>query len=660
LNSLIASAAWEAPPGAAAGVWDGENSTWNSNPGAGFGKSIEFDEDPLILANIRLNNFVAGEGLGYSGGSTASIDSLAVKEARQQSPKLVFTFMESDSTPIPGSSTGTRLDTGTAGYRKVNTVIASAQNESSLREYWIPKSDNSGGTFMVFTDHYGQKEKTSGFDKDTIDIDNLYIESVVTLEFVYGYTGTVGRGITSSASNAAFSYGADGTFGGTAYWPAHVLYKNKAMLDSVWPTYGYTGGLKADTYPLFDNDEYAKIYSVGPTAGLTGAIWPDATNANSDPFNASGTGSTLIRNVEKFYEIYNPATNYDNGWNDPAITNKASEIRFKRINSDFSMLDFNLTVSVRNPNLDNDLAPNEGATASWEADDQSKLIDRGSPRFTQFVRFKYFPSANDPDHYEENEFLRNLFGNGLAFSNWSTFQNWYPGTAVVGSGTGASFDGLTGSLSTTNTGEPAYYVNNTSVASFNSLVTPKWTGNLINYGIAQQYEGGKVPDKVLEAKRSGQASGTSAGEDYAVFTWLDARKNMNWPMYNRAALMFQTFVASGDQRQAYFSTYLGSMFQLMGNRGFSRVRTCLWRIVPQFGNFYNPGAGFPPSEEPLNTFAIEVMFDDPILHVDTPFSSLAFGAGIKNFANYNNTYFKYLTLNGQAIVRYTNSGEWLA
>ena len=659
LNGNIASATWSAPPGAAAAEWDGENSTWNGNVGAGFGKSIDFAQDPLILANVRLNNFVAGEGLGYSGGSTASADAATVKTARQQSPKLVFTFMESDNTPIPGSSTGTRLDTGTAGYRKVNTVVASAQNESSLREYWIPRSDNSGGTFMVFTDHYGQKEKNSGFDKDTIDIDNLFVESVVTLEFIYGYTGAAGRGITSSAANSAHSYGASGTFGGTAYWPAHVLYKNKAMLDSVWPTYGYTGPLKADTYPLFDDDEYAKIYSLGPTAGLTGAIWPDDTDFNSDYFNASGTGSTLVRNVEKFYEIYNPATNYDNGWNSPDITNKASEIRFKRINSDFAMLDFNLTLSVRNPNLDTNVAPGEGTTANWQADDQSKLIDRGSPRFTQFVRFKYFPSANDPDHYEENEFLRNLFGNGLAFSNWSSFQNWYPGTALVGSGTGMSIDGLTGSLSTTNTGEPAYYVNNTGTV-FDRNVVPKWTGNLINYGIAQQYEGGVVPDKVLEAKRSGQASGTSAGEDYAVFSWVDARKNMNWPMYNRAALMFQTFAASGDQRQAYFSTYLGSMFQLMGNRGFSRVRNCVWRIVPQFGNFHNPGVGFPPTEEPLNTFVIEVMFDDPILHVDTPLAALAFATGIKGFSNSDVSHFKYLTLNGQAFVRYTNTGEWLA
>jgi hypothetical protein len=642
---------YQSPEGAVAAAWGGTGA-WNS---AQLTITLSYEADPIILGNIRLNNFVAGEGLGLSGMNANSADAQAVKAARQKSPRLVFTFLEADSTKIPGGSvaagaTARRPITTTSAYRKVNTVIASAQNESSLREYWIPKTDNTGGTFMVFTDHYGRKEKDSGFDSVTIDVDNFLLEEVVTLEFIYGYTATTGvvgvYGVTGATSNTGQTFygvvgggtNAVGNSGGTGYWPAHVLYRNRSMLDSAWPNYGYTGPATTDYDGLFDTDEYAKLYSIGP--GVTGTVsWPDMSELNIGP---GGTVSTVIRNIDKFYSIHNPATNWDSGWGDPTYTNNASGFRFKRINSEFALVDFNITIAVRNPNLQNNLAPGEGAGAAV-GQNQSELIDRGSPRWTQFIRMKYFPSATDPANYQRNLFLYDLFGNGLSFANWSSYKNWYAGWSTVGD------DSSSGLLSTSATGDSFYTMNTSTTASANQFFN-RWNGNVINYGMSWFYANGTGPGAYIPQDSAFIVDGTG-------YTWLDARQESNNFLYSQSLNLINTPGTGGDYRQTWFTRYLGAAFQVMGNRAFSRNRSCAWRIVPQFGNYYNDLDGASPAASgivPRNTFALEVMFDDPIMHHDTPLKRSMFDENTNN-SSITLLPYKYLTVSGQSMVRYSNN-----
>ena len=659
LDSYVGS--YEAPVGAVSAAWDGTNATWNSVSGGGMGFILTFEADPMILGNVRLNNFVAGEGLGLSGMNANSADAQTVKAARQQSPKLVFTFLEGDSTKIPGDTSATRTITTTSAYRKVNTVLASAQNESSLREYWIPKADNTGGTFMVFTDHYGQKEKDSGFDNTTIDIDNFLLDEVVTLEFIYGYTGvsaaqTGVRGITGATSNylGVMAGGTNGANdqGGTGYWPGHVLYRNRLMADAytnqaVWPNDGYTGPLTTDYVAEFTGGQYAKLYAVGPVPAAGSLSW---VTSGAYP-NDGATASTLVRNIDKFYSIYQGSTiNYDGGFGDSNFQSKASEVRFKRINSEFALIDFNITVDVRNPNLDTGLAPGDVGDSTVTAN-QSELIDRGSPRWTQFIRLKYFPSATDPTNYTRNEFLRDLFGNGLAFSNWSSYKNWYPGWAVVGD------DNSAGTYGMTKTGD-SYYMSNDAISGAQAQnYFNRWNGNLINYGMGWNYVDAQSPAYIYEPRASAYQTGGSP----EVFTWSIAgqvaKDKFIWSQSLKLINDPTGLLQSDDHRQAFFQTYLGATFQLMGNRAFSRNRSCSWRIIPQYGNYYQSlggGEGINTGSVNRNTFLIEIMFDDPIMHHDTPLRQAMFNSSVADSTTGTGTFYKYLTVSGQSIVRYSN------
>jgi hypothetical protein len=683
LNSYISGATWAAPVGAAAGSWSGVTGTYT--PGT-LTTTLPFAEDPLILGNVRLNNFVAGEGLGYSGGSSTTTDSAAVKTARQQSPKLVFTFMEGDSSPIPGSTATSKPVAGTPGYRKVNTVVASAQNESSLREYWIPKSDNTGGTFMVFTDHYGQKEKDAGIDNTTIDIDNLVIDEIVTLEFVIGYTGANNRGITGATANGEFAASnlpggtAGSSFGsdispytypaGTGSWPAYVYYKNRDLNESsingatgtVNNINGMTAGVYGRVVPIGPQPQY-------PSGGYVGGYWGFPQGANL-PAGTGVTGSTLWRNLDKYYSIYNPATNYENGWGSPTLQNKATEVRFKRINSEFALFDFNITVAVRNPNMEWDLAPGEtpgttGATANavWTED----LIDRGSPRWTQSIRFKYFPTLTDNDHNtaaDWNNFMLNLYGNGLGFNNWSSYRNWYPGTAMVGpTATAAAV-----SYGLTTDGSPAFMFTNTASAAglgaFNS-----WNGNLLNYSainVAWNDGAGSPPITSVMAvvpDAFGSTGGVTTSKTFVSTNGLDITGRIVWPLLSRATSQIDINIpipggGFDDRRQGFFQSFYAMMWQVMGNRAFSRQRNCMWRLIPQYPNTYGPGGVAPSTfNQNRSTFVLEVLFDEPILHVDVPLRDTAWG-GATQSTNTTNQWFKYLTLNGQSIVRYANDAAY--
>jgi hypothetical protein len=683
LNHVIGSASWDPVIGAAAAAWSGTgNNVWVSgNP---YFIDASFEADPVIQGNIRLNNFVAGEGLGYSGGNTASADAQAIKAARQESPKIVLTFMEADNSRVPGDTRDSwfgKPQAGTTGYRKVNTVIASAQNESALREYWIPKTDNTGGTFMVFTDHYGSKEKDrSGMDGTTISMNNLLIDKVVTLEYLVGYTGTAGFSITSKTTNEA-NIAPAAKSGGTAYgitagsgvrYPGYVTYSNAYLDENTgFGATGITGGPYNTTG--WNSNEYARIYPVAPgmTAGI--ALIQPGQNTVSDPQDLSGvglTGGTIIRNASKYYSLYD-ANSPAGGWGDDDFTDKTSAIRFQRINSDWVMIDFNLTVSVRNPNLDTNKAPGEGGyTATYN----TELIDLGSPRWTQYLRFRYFP-----DYYGtaegrttgRNEFLWNLFGNGLSFSNWSSYKNWNAGWAVVGPATSdGSFD-----ENPSNDGSPVFTF--TSTSSSSAFRHNTWSGNILNYGIAPVLNWTVSPSiTVVQPTGYGGQTGTGPSVDASYIATAENgldNNNFIWPLVARNLNLFHldwtTSVpkwrgATTDKRQAYFASHLGEMFQLLGNHAFSRTRACSWRIIPQYANTWGDGTVETSFYAKRDSFMLEVSFDIPIMHHDVWFRKTGMGdkdntAGSNSNDSVDiNFYYKYLTISGQSMLKFVKNANY--
>jgi len=804
--SALAPFGWEVPAGACAGIlnnpiyWEPNNSLTGS-----WGLSnVNFQEDTIGVANMRLNNFVAGEGMSPATGLKAQNHIVQrVKEARQRSPKLILSFLEADSTTIPGSKATNTSETigtnrpvsGTAAYRKVNTVIASAQNESALREYWIPKSDNTGGTFMVWTDHYSMKEYQSGFDKNSVATSRFYLEEVVALEFVPSYTGvTAGNEYIGGTGTAAVNSNTIGRSDADA--PLHVKYYNSLMGTTRYGITGATGGTqnaftptqwgrKVNPFgqPLVNQFSY-DAQSVGsgsisgvntgqntagapvtstavnytvisstttalsgtkpvrivaysdvavennaggvvvqlfrgstpignamvldavaqntpwsftidhidyPPAGVqtyslkqinranpSSSLWtrygtPANTTGNSGIVNPnpvgpttapsinyeeissgiitsggggiasatgtmSGTGATglaLLRNVDKYYNLVQNGTNWDNGWNAPStITNDTSQFRFKRINSDFALIDFNMTIEVKNPDVaDGYVNPSTGFT---------NLVDAGSPRWTQYIRLAYLPSKNTGSN--DRDYFMKLFGNSLSFMNWSSFNQWYPGSAV----TSDPFTvGFTPGDALSNTGGPNYTMGNYYDPAHGQTIG--WNGNFydatmstpVNHLLGDYSQGGIF----------GSPGTTNASYPQSGVSPFYGNSFING---NISKMLIWDDPNNYDGSKAYrFGSYMGKAYSILGNDYLSRVRNCSWRVVPRIGNEYGDGIG---STEPItvknNSFTLEVMFDKPILHIDTPFAKTNFSSTVDGNPCFP---YQYLTVSGQAMVRYSDA-----
>lgn len=576
---------YEPPVGALAASL-GNPSDWTYAMNVGLGtltiEGISFEYKKIGAANVRLNNFVAGEGIDVQTDEFQNI----VRKIRQTSPKLIFSFLEEDNTSIPGSkavntsneSGADRLISGTEPYRKVNTVIASAQTESSLREYWIPKSDNTGGTFMVFTDHYGEKEKVSGFDDKTAVTSRFTVEEVVTVEFIPLYTDEPKeiKNIDDLTENVLLSQ--------QPVNPGYVKYFNKKGGD-------YLTGITGTTDEMFDANTFAKTaYIFGP--GENSVYGPNANYKNSANTEASwGVGPTqptasILRNVDKYYSVWDDSTNWDNGWHsNDEIFNSASQFRFKRINSDFALVDFNMTIKVDNTDFFDG--------GNFEND---RPIDFGSPRWTQYIRLNYTPSTNG-----DRDWFMRLFGNSLSFMSWSSYNQWYPGTAITSDRAIKSGDALT------NTGGP-----NFNLPHVNSGFTggqPQnllWTGNFIDMVSTLDTVDPSVPFINHIHFSSSSDSEEKLFPSGATYLNTNISKSM---------------VIQNNFKSEAFASFMSKSYSLFGNDYLSRNRNCSWRVVPRVSTYEGVGIDEMSHGElnKSNSFTLEMMFDKPILHVDTPF-----------------------------------------
>ena len=597
-------------------------------------------------ANIRLNNFVYGEGFGFGAGEQEDFTALSgtsyrspdsytrnlVRSVRQESPKIILSFLE--KTPA------SRENTLTAPFLKVNTVIASAQNESPLREFYIPKADNTGATFMVFTDHMGSKEKDSGFDKQLTQVNSfpssgtgaggniakLILLNVVTSEIVKGAVTGSPLSITGATGNRlAYDDGSPLNMGFVNYYNRQNL-----VYDAINTLGGTTGVFASNGYGF-----NRQIASLGNTASITtgpggltaapGLSAIDGADLNVPTYRYQNV--VVDRNVEKYYNIWVGTTgNYAKtnrfGGAYDMEDNRATEIRFKRINSEYVLVDFNITVSVNNPVLPGGTT----TTANPETDPTfgaANYIDNMSPRMTQYMSFTYSVDSSG------NDLTESMYGNGPWFSNWSTFNHWIAGSAVSSGATDFTGDATLGAVNspkwqgTTWNGNFIDPVSN--LAQYGTFPFNDYSWNVDNVDAFGSYEdspGNPIRPRFSAAPLNMQISNQMAGAGGTQYNPT-----------TEFGLQSRSFI---DYKKYFHSSY--------GNMAFSRVRPMMWRMSPyRYAPTLQQG-----DNTPNNTFLLEVMFDTPIMHTYHYLNASMYGA----------TYpYKYLTVTGQSILRYSASNN---
>ena len=422
-------------------------------------------------------------------------------------------------------------------------------------------------------------------------------------------------------------------------------------------------------------------------------VWPEAgmntTEINSTAQPAS-PASSIRRNIDKYYEIYKPVNSYQPSWgNIPGEDNQATQIRVKRINSEFALVDYNITVKVNNP-----------PCSPEPPFDPSSYIDFGSPRYTQYLRFLYIPDKNG----SAGETKR-VYGDDLSLINWSSYKNWLPGTAIVGDdfntfssenstdadvGQASCYPGLIGGgiRTMTNDWSPFYndnYSTNTSDADLMYFSPMTWNGNILemvsytafmnqNRFIEEAVGKGNTRHSTLTRPLRSfynsfgfQANGSS--EDYARNTAYAAFGSDLRILGHAYSLFPYTLTRTGviqggdDQtdegvvKQLSFVGYLGSMYALWKNESFIRNKNTQWRILPAqpYQSLDNTLEGNIANR----SFYLEVQLSTPILHVDTPLGSDFYGQKYSQ-ENLSDTVtpYRYLTLNGQAIVKFATTNNF--
>jgi hypothetical protein len=367
--------------------------------------------------------------------------------------------------------------------------------------------------------------------------------------------------------------------------------------------------------------------------------------STSEPANLS----TVHRNIDHFYSIH--ATG--------AAGAETSSIRFKRINSEFALVDFNITVKVDNPVL-------SGGTA----DDTFSYIDFCSPRFTQYLRFVYVPDEDfDSELTFRQDFAQDTFGNGMWLTNWSTYNQWYPGTAIVGnSSTTRDYYGsnvapavttIGTNLRNSSTDGSPFFTDQTTASSFRT-----WNGNYLDILSYYIFSGAGANTFRENSIYKAEGNDTPLTNVYSTFTLFPTNGERGSGMYSAfgsdrrilqiAKAMFNQVGAATETgtKQLGFVQFLGAAYSIWHNHTYMRNKNVQWRMVPAKSYIYEPGAA-PTTGMPNNTFVLEVQFSDPMLHVDTPFGQRAFlgTAG----TNDTDRFYQYLTISGQSIVKYAET-----
>lgn len=428
-------------------------------------ESVTWSYDELQPANLRINNFVLGDGYEFMRESGNSVSLVNVVDAsssttvdifnnRTASPKLILSFgaVDSNSMTAAGISLmdqGNLVLNGIAPLMKVTTIIESGQDESSLRTYTIPRAANTGGSFMVVTDHMGVTEKREpGLVPlpQNVQKSRLVLEKVVAHEVV-----RTGKLLSSQTPNPGFKLSSL-NFLGTAW-------------DSYPPSY--------EMLPIH--------YVAGkPISDLScEQILTDASFLTSGTAAANIFGAQIRRGLDEYWAVDSSTftSPYTNREGDTETFEK-SEVRYRRLNTNYVMLDFNIDVRALAFDTLRNCIPIEG-DETWNSHGQTSNIlgKEGFPtasnqlsayvhspyapghllgsikageggsmrsftenvwvgidaRWVQYLRFSYnvqddaYVTGVDDPYYWERE-----FDGGPTFNNWNEYRSWYPGTAAIG------------------------------------------------------------------------------------------------------------------------------------------------------------------------------------------------------------------------------------
>lgn len=387
------------------------------------GPVITWSTVGINKANVRLNNFVAGEGecnltgpVGPTPGeyiaSTFAPDTTTTiaQAARRESPKMILTY--------EGLDKNRKNIEGVGLIIKANTVIRSNQNETTLRDYWIPKTDNTGGTFMAFTSHHEKVAKDDGIDRTSINKNRLNIDEITYISLDYNHGGLQAE---IGADNPLFhptyiTYDYNYDNYGTPFLPMN----NAETPDALnWP-------------PAFDNNIYKKYYDVSGTNHDHTLKPLRKRNDASSPPTPTADANGYLNAVEIVKEGITPST----------IT--PTQIRFRRINSEWAMMDYNITLKVNDvfdlyPNIEEDPSSSPIAAGiipgTFEQDVTRRglwWLQHGKIRFDIDSGMVVATTLTGPVPTPNYHLTK--YGNGMGFRMWSDYNQWYQGTAVAHKG----------------------------------------------------------------------------------------------------------------------------------------------------------------------------------------------------------------------------------
>jgi len=375
--------------------------------------TITWDEKVLAPANLRINNFIGGEGEsflgaggtslpgGYIGSTDLANDDTVTKsrDLRRQSPKIILTYEGIDPDRGEGSSI------------KVNTIIRSAQNVSSYREFWIPKSDNAGATLMAFTSHFETEAKNDSIDRKSIKKERIAIEEITYVALDYDYGGR----------STYYKAGVSKTVG--LFHPTYIKYDynlNNVGVDWTGP-FGESSSPDAiNPFPsTFDSSSYGQYYSA--SGGIKQTLHPLRAVVATGP---------IPKGFRHAVEVVK--TGGQEGRDTP------TQIRFRRINSDWAMMDYNVTLKV-NDAFDLGLGatgPSDAMTGPITGDFEYNIQRRGL-WWLQHVKIRFdldsgmvlgtpsVTATNTPDYHAT------AYDRGLGFRMWSDYNQWNNGNAVA-------------------------------------------------------------------------------------------------------------------------------------------------------------------------------------------------------------------------------------
>ena len=454
--------------------------------------------DPLQTAVMRLNNFSLGEGYQFvrQNGDVLDTDitdpalnadesltaTKQIYDQRTSSPKLLLTYGAVDydaltAAGVNSAEAANLISAGLAPLMKVTTVIESAQNETGLRTYTIPKADSTGGSFMVITDHMGQREidsPTQGLVPlpENIGKTRIRLDKVVAHEVVR--TGYLNTGTYSQTGYLTTRNGFEPFVPPVGPGDPTTSYPTSYELLPIHYTKGagfYSSALSSYILPAISGTQ--QVFTDPTVVNLGG---------NANPNSNAGIGANIVRDLDAYWEMEQDVfTGVLRDENNQPIQDQKSEIRYRRLNESYVLFDFNINLRAMLVETISAMYDYEGASAPtfggldevfgygsiaggfdptedlhafthsphapgrlisqfryYDGDDVLTTTNKNiwlgvDARWVQYVRFTFdlkkdalAVGTDDPFYYKYQ------YGGGANFRNFNEFRPWYPGTATVG------------------------------------------------------------------------------------------------------------------------------------------------------------------------------------------------------------------------------------